>query len=121
MKWLADIIWQGLSGIIVPFSGSIENIPEGWHICDGTEGTPDLRNRFIVGAGDEYSPGQTGGSTTHLHNYTSPPHSHSFVGGAGIAAGNNFDEHTSEEGLSGQTTAALSTPPFYALAFIMRL
>jgi microcystin-dependent protein len=39
-----------LSKIIVAWSGSIETIPEGWIICDGTNGTPDLRDRFIIGA-----------------------------------------------------------------------
>lgn len=41
-------------GTIVYWSGSVDNIPAGWHICDGTDGTPDLRNRFIMGAGPDY-------------------------------------------------------------------
>lgn len=39
------------SGVIVMWSGS--SIPSGWALCDGTNGTPDLRDRFIVGAGEE--------------------------------------------------------------------
>lgn len=48
-------------GIICMWSGSIEDIPGGWHLCDGTEGTPDMSNRFIVGIGSKYAIGDTGG------------------------------------------------------------
>ncbi|GAI49997.1 unnamed protein product, partial [marine sediment metagenome] len=34
-------------------------IPSGWHLCDGTAGTIDLRNKFLVGAGDTYNPGDS--------------------------------------------------------------
>ena len=49
------------SGGIVMWSGSVASIPSGWLLCDGTNGTPDLRNRFIVGAGSTYAVGATGG------------------------------------------------------------
>lgn len=49
-------------GVIVMWSGSASSIPSGWYLCDGNNGTPDLTDRFIVGAGGEYSPGDTGGS-----------------------------------------------------------
>ena len=49
-------------GTIVMWSGDINAIPNGWQLCDGTKGTPDLRNRFIVGAGSGYNPGATGGA-----------------------------------------------------------
>jgi microcystin-dependent protein len=42
-------------GSIIMWSGAIADIPSGWQLCDGTNNTPDLRNRFIVGAGDEYN------------------------------------------------------------------
>ena len=48
------IIWSGLSTAI----------PTNWQICDGTNGTPDLRDKFVIGAGNAYTVGQTGGSTT---------------------------------------------------------
>lgn len=48
-------------GSIIPWYGDKSNIPDGFALCDGTKGTPDLRNRFLVGAGNTYSLGNTGG------------------------------------------------------------
>jgi microcystin-dependent protein len=67
------------SGVIVMWSGSIANIPAGWALCDGNNGTPDLRDRFILGVAAGENPGATGGN----HNYTLnvnqiPSHSHSI-------------------------------------------
>ena len=53
-----------VSGMIILWSGNTGNIPSGWVLCDGNNSTPDLRNRFVIGAGSSYSPGNTGGSTT---------------------------------------------------------
>lgn len=52
------------TGLIILWYGSTGSIPSGWHICDGTTGTVDLRNKFIIGAGSTYTPGDTGGSAT---------------------------------------------------------
>lgn len=60
------------NGIVI-WSGSTLDIPDRWQLCDGTNNTPDLRNRFIIGAGDLYSVGTTGGSKDTilpLHNHT---------------------------------------------------
>lgn len=54
-------------GAILMWSGTPETIPESWVLCDGQNGTPDLRDRFIVGAGNAYSNGAVGGSSTHTH------------------------------------------------------
>ena len=78
-----------LSGFIVMWSGSVNNIPSGYHLCDGTNNTPDLRNRFIVGAGDradDYSPNQTnkggeGADSISLGSSQLPSHSHDFTTG----------------------------------------
>lgn len=64
------------SGLIAIWSGSTGSIPSGWVLCDGTNGTPDLRNSFVLGAGNSYTVGQTGGSTdavvvSHTHTATS--------------------------------------------------
>lgn len=54
------------TGMIIIWSGSIGSIPIGWLICDGTNSTPDLRNRFIIGAGSTYPVGATGGSADSI-------------------------------------------------------
>ncbi|GAH94439.1 unnamed protein product, partial [marine sediment metagenome] len=51
-----DQDWCHMTGMILIWSGSVASIPGGWQICDGTNGTPDLRNKFIIGAGDTYAP-----------------------------------------------------------------
>ena len=48
-------------GTILPWYGKFSDIPEGFALCDGTKGTPDLRNRFLVGAGNNYALGDMGG------------------------------------------------------------
>ena len=65
-------------GIICMWSGLLEDIPSGWHLCDGNDGTPDLRNRFIVGIGNKYGVGDTGGNdSVILTEDQMPSHSHS--------------------------------------------
>lgn len=48
-------------GSILPWRGNLADMPEGFALCDGSNGTPDLRDRFIVGAGTEYNLNDTGG------------------------------------------------------------
>lgn len=71
------------SGGIIMWSGSIASIPTGWLLCDGTNGTPNLRDRFIVGAGSAYAVNATGGSAnavvvshSHTATVTDPGHFH---------------------------------------------
>jgi microcystin-dependent protein len=80
-------------GTIALWSGALATIPDGWQICDGTNGTVNLRDRFVVGAGSLYNPGTTGGSAdaalpSHTHTATStstftgsqlPNHSHGIT------------------------------------------
>ena len=59
------------------WSGAANSIPSGWALCNGSNGTPDLRDRFIVGAGNTYSPGNIGGSeSVALTTNQMPAHSH---------------------------------------------
>lgn len=58
------------AGIIMMWSGTISSIPSNFKLCDGKNGTPDLRDKFIVGAGSSYTPRNTGGETTHTHTVT---------------------------------------------------
>ena len=75
-----------VTGMILMYTGS--TAPSGWAICNGQNGTPDLRDRFIVGAGSAYSVNNTGGAasvtltTAQLpaHSHSTPNHNHSFSG-----------------------------------------
>jgi hypothetical protein len=78
------------SGGIIMWSGSVANIPSGWHLCNGSNGTPNLLDRFVIGAGSTYGVGATGGSkdavvVAHSHTATStssvsdPGHAHAYT------------------------------------------
>lgn len=108
------------SGIILIWSGAIGNIPVGWFLCDGNNGTPDLRDSFVVGAGDTYNPDDVGGSTTHNHTFTTDGHLHSILGGLSIDANTGFVPQTDVQTDSGTTGNSNNLPPFYSLAYIMK-
>jgi len=87
------------SGLIAIWSGAVGAIPSGWYLCNGQNGTPDLRDSFILGAGNSYAVGATGGSkdaivVSHTHTATStvtdPGHLHNsgttFVNGSGTGS-----------------------------------
>ncbi len=109
-----------ISGIIVIWSGAIVNIPDGWVICDGNNATPDLRNNFVVGAGDTYAVGAAGGAVNHNHGFTGDGHEHFIESGPNIAAGTDWGIETDTVPATGTTDAGSSLPPYYALAFIMK-
>jgi hypothetical protein len=96
------------TGVITMWYGSIVSIPSGWYLCDGTNSTPDLRDRFIVGAGSTYAVAATGGSAnatlvshthtgnssftgsalgTHTHTVSDPGHFHTIPISGGPAGG----------------------------------
>ena len=115
------------TGTIAMWSGAANAIPTGWTVCDGTNGTPDLRDRFVVGAGTLYSVDATGGSADAVvveHSHTTnidgghviPGNGGSSFpyGGAGTYSSTIFS--MDDEGVSG-TNANL--PPYYALCYIM--
>ena len=80
MQQNAEDVLTVFKGIIVMWSGSQSNIPSGWVLCDGNNGTPDLRNRFIVGAGSTYDVNSTGGEATHTLSVAEmPSHSHKLT------------------------------------------
>lgn len=69
------------SGGIILWSGSVASIPSGWYLCDGNNSTPDLRDRFVVGAGNGYAVADTGGAATVTLSTTEiPSHTHTFSG-----------------------------------------
>ena len=68
-------------GGIILWSWSVASIPANWAICDGTSGTPNLRDRFVVGAGSTYAVDATGGAATVTLDTTQiPAHSHTADG-----------------------------------------
>ena len=75
------------TGVIVMWSGAVSSIPSGWRLCDGTNGTPNLRDRFVLGAGGTYNPGVTGGSA----NATLVGHTHTS---RSTFTGNDLPTHT---------------------------
>lgn len=152
----------GLStGMIIMWSGSTSAIPSGWALCNGSNGTPDLRNRFVVGAGSAYSVGSTGGSNdaaviSHSHTAitdtarlsgTINSVSQSFaVSGsatgvfskslgviseatptfndaedAGAVSFNGDHSHGVTVFSAGVSGTNANLPPYYALAYIMKL
>ena len=89
------------AGLIALWSGSIAAVPSGWALCNGSNGTPDLRDRFIVGAGTTYAVGATGGSLTssaaggHTHTESSAGgHNHTGVTGDTSLTTNQMPSHT---------------------------
>jgi len=161
------------TGMIILWSGSTGSIPSGWALCNGSSGTPDLRDKFVVGAGNTYAVDATGGSadaTLVSHNHTASTsttgaHSHSgttnTVGdhvhsanryttslyGAPLGAGegnaysgatfntngagahahtvsissSGTHNHTVAVASSGTSATNANLPPYYALAYIMKL
>ena len=148
------------TGGIIMWSGAANAIPSGWALCDGSNGTPDLRGRFVIGAGGAYTVGQTGGSSSHSHSIGgqslstsaagdhghhmdfqihkemciddctdgaddgskdvgSDSHGHRIAGDTWNAG--NHSHAVPDHNHGGATGAGNALPPFYALAFIMKL
>lgn len=102
-------------GTVVDWSGSVASIPSPWQLCDGTNSTPNLKDKFLVGAGSAYAVGATGGQTSvtptitvagtslsvaqlpsynltvtdpgHSHGITDPGHVHGIISGDAIITG----------------------------------
>jgi len=85
------------------WAGAIIDIPAGFALCDGNNGTPDLRDKFIVGAGSTYAVDANGGALTHTHATIN----NDQVSGAGASCVMSI-------------TSANHLPPYYSLAYIMK-
>jgi hypothetical protein len=138
------------SGGIIIWSGSAAAIPTGWVLCNGSNSTPDLRDKFVVGAGSTYAVGDTGGSAnaivvSHTHTATSTVtdsgHTHGIAFSDTLlysAGGGNpntkFGGATNQSTVSNTTGITVATtvasagtsgtnanlPPYYALCYIMK-
>lgn len=131
-------------GTILSWFGQLADIPFGFALCDGKNGTPDLRNRFIVGAGDQYKLSDTGGEDKHVltidempshhHNQATSNDVKQSVGReAGINLNNYFHDigpfgYDYYDGLgpipttdTGNNQSHENRPPYYALYYIMKL
>ena len=136
------------TGAILIWSGSASDLPDGFVLCDGTNGTPDLRDRFILGAGKSYSVGATGGEKEHTLTIDEmPSHNHeiqdyyyiessnsagasvtgyinlssNYFGGGKSDSDNNrlyYYSHNTEN--SGKGNEHNNMPPYYSLCYIMR-
>ena len=123
-------------GGTIPVGGIVawwqEDIPDGWVLCDGNNGTPDLRGWFVVGANDDDSLWNTGGAASvTLTEKQIPPHTHGYVfpsgEGQGSVLGTDDDGHiwrTEKTGVAtgsaGGGQAHENRPPYLALYYIMR-
>jgi microcystin-dependent protein len=87
------------AGGIIMWSGAVSAIPSGWVLCNGSNSTPDLRNRFVVGAGSTYAVNATGGTdAVNLSTANLPAHSHSF---SGTGSTNTTGAHSHSSGWYG--------------------
>lgn len=138
------------SGIICLWSGSVDNIPDGWALCNGENGTEDLRDKFVVGAGNSYAVNATGGSASQAVNLSGstgattltvdqmPSHNHGNIPGRSASTskgssnyysvGSSASSFTGYTGGSGSHSHSLSgsatvstLPPYYAKCYIQKL
>ena len=126
-----------VSGMIILWSGSADNIPDGWALCDGNNGTPDLTDKFVIGAGKNYSVNDTGREAEHILTVDElPAHSHTLSGDSiinstttgtvAVATGGYFISTSNFETLNttdaiGSGNAHNNIPPYYALCYIMKI
>jgi len=108
------------AGAIGMWSGSIGSIPAGWLLCDGSNGTPDMRDRFVRGAGSTIAPGLTGGTAIHTHTDTTSGHDHLTIGSPHLNAGGAIEAWFEDEAMTLTTDTGDNTPEFYALLYLMR-
>lgn len=142
-------------GTIVMWSGSIATIPDGWALCDGNEGRPNLKDKFIIGAGNKYTVGTNSGTSKDgsvkltpsnipeiINNRfyggngkgwtnSSGPHSPSLSQELSVTGSYNCSWKNGEADTCGRIyrvkagqsnpTAVDIMPPYYALAFIIKL
>jgi len=109
------------TGVIVFFKGALIAIPSGWHLCDGTNGTDDLRDKMIICAGNLYVVDAIGGLVTHAHTNTADSaesdESVEVQSGTGQDVPAELHRHSITVGIDD----AENMPPYVAKGFIQKL
>ena len=120
------------SGAIIMWSGAADAIPTGYVLCNGSNNTPDLRNRFVVGAGSgsNYNVNDTGGAdSVTLTVDQIPAHTHTYIDQYVVinngyrpwpASNNDCAARNVNSGSAGGGQSHENRPPYYALCFIMK-
>ena len=122
-------------GSVIFWSGSAEDIPSGWALCDGQDGRPDLRDRFVLGGGGTHPVGELGGEETHtLTEEEMPQHNHSVEATGNLNTG---VKHTiidaevvarsttvggfARTSIGGGSQPHNNMPPYYVLCYIIKV
>ena len=128
-------------GGIIMWSGSLNQIPDGWVLCNGQtsngQKTPDLSGKFVVGysaSDSDYAIGKTGGEAKHrLLESEMPSHSHNIKfrsydlvaswkdQRSFYSVSKGSEDQTKTTASAGGNQAHENRPPYYALCFIMRV
>ena len=122
------------SGCILLWSGAKDAIPDGFVLCDGQNNTPDLRSKFVLGAGSTYAVGATGGEAAHTLTVNEiPSHTHDIYHGgfssdpthnsvrSGYIGENNSVAESGVITNTGGGQPHNNMPPYYALCYIMKV
>lgn len=142
----ADLSAAVPTGVITMWSGLVSAVPAGWYLCDGTNGTPDLRDTFVFGASVDGDVNVTGGSAdavnvshthtgatnttgSHSHSYTSPATSSNYASSSNSGPNTTASRSTGSSGnhshsltidSSGESGTNKNLPPYMKLAYIMK-
>lgn len=129
-------------GGIIMFNGTFASIPANWQLCDGTNGTPNLTDRFVYGTNTEGQLLDAGGQADaiipdHTHTITDPGHTHIVFGSLNDGSAKNTFDEGNNTNLQNNTSASSTTgitinntgesvtdknlPPYIKLAFIQRM
>lgn len=118
MEYHERISPQFQIGMYMVWDLAVGAIPAGWQAADGTNGTRDLRNRFVVGAGSTYTDGDVGGTTTHTHTVSGTTAQSGGATPVVSAAGVNVSPSNHTHAYSTTSASAGTLPPYMALTWI---
>lgn len=133
---LAELLVNAPLGVIVAWSGTEEDVPEGWSVCNGENGTINLLDKFLLGSGPNHAVGETGGSEEVVLTIGQMPnHSHTFydyrqnTAVFTVNASGNYKTYVSKSSANFSTVATVQSgssephpnmPPYYALLYIQK-